>query len=132
MPFLTQEMIDSLKEPDGSYSRYSLYLLGAVGPGPDAPPPAADWQARVLMNKITPRQVMAINAAARALKKCRGNSEGTVPRRTSSTSGGQNGRVPMKFFRRLRRKLITAHTRELKIVDEIIEEAQKALKGKAA
>jgi hypothetical protein len=65
---IDQQTIDSLQRPDGTHSRLALYLLGAVGPGPDMSPPPADWKERVLVTKITPMTQRAIRAEARRLK----------------------------------------------------------------
>lgn len=134
-------MIASLKNPDGSYSRHSLFLLGAI-PKPhhrDCPlqhvRPEPDWQERVVCNKITPRQLMAINAAARELKKATLHPEvarAPKARQTDARPFSTLGVHP-KYLRRLRRKLVTQQKRQLAIVDEILQEAVQASKrAKAA
>lgn len=141
MPLITQEMINSLKGSDGKYSRHALYLLGAI-PKPthrECPlkdvEPAADWQKRVLCNKINGRQVMAITAAAKELKK-----KALRPEVARAPKAGQSDARPFntlgvhpKYLRRLRRKLVTQQKRQLAIVDEILQEAVQASKrAKAA
>jgi hypothetical protein len=71
MPLIDADMIDSLQLPDGTHSRLSLYLLGAVGKGPDLTPPPADWRDRVMVTKISKSTLVAIRSEAKRLRALR-------------------------------------------------------------
>lgn len=69
MSLITDEMIESLREPSG-FSRFSLYLLGAISATHTGLLPAEFvWRPKVLCSKISRRQLHTIRHHAKLLAR---------------------------------------------------------------
>lgn len=142
MPLIDQQTIDSLKRPDGTYSHFSLYLLGAVGPvQKDDPAPLPDWQEHVLCTRISKVTLRCIRNEAKRLARMKPKPLSRTPRtdhpiaspatensKSVRPSAVRSPRSLASEMRTLKRKLRTLNQRQLELIDQINE----TIHGKAA
>ena len=117
MPLIDDETIDSLRAPDGRWTHFALFLLGAVaidhrGISPADPVPSeSEWRPRVLCSKIPQSRLHAIRHQAKYMH--------LVPKRTPKPRRHRRSHM----IRHLR-KLVKRAALTISIIDQILSEAK--------
>lgn len=135
MPLIDQQMIKSLEHPDGTYSQFTLYLLGAIPQGHRDEPlkvPAPDWQEHALCRKISGVLLRTIRNEADRIKRMKDNTLSRTRRSAKSAdpqppelrqrpSAAPEPRSPQARLRALKRKLNTRHKHTMALINRELD-----------